>query len=484
MTFRPTLFGSFFLGGFECSTHRRRDGRRLDLIAGTGHDRLAAQDYRQLAEHGISAARDGVRWHLVEASPGHYDWSAVLPLLRTAEATGTRVVWDLCHYGWPDHVDIWSPGFVDRFAAYAAAFARLHLEETGRPPLVCPVNEIAYFAWAGGEHALMNLRATGRPYAPIRLVGAAAAASPAAARAAAPGTRVFAVDPVINVVPRPHVVPAPARTYTEAQYSPFDMLTGRLDPELGGGPQAIDAVGVNFYWNNQWLHPDAPRPAGAGPDWRPSRDALSVYDPRFRPFRDMLAEVHARYRRPVFVAETSIEGPPRAEWLRYVCEEVRAAILMGVPVEGICLYPVLSHPGWDDDRYCPNGLFELEARQGQRVVHAPLAAELRWQRALFGALFDGRRQPLAGEPERAQSLRLVPSREPGPAGGQRRPGEASNAMPAAAPQAPLPPDDARPGRADRAALRRSGWEPGHKAHAHFRTTGPVLGVDEGEPPST
>jgi hypothetical protein len=28
VTFRPTLFGSFFLGGFECSTHRRRDGRR------------------------------------------------------------------------------------------------------------------------------------------------------------------------------------------------------------------------------------------------------------------------------------------------------------------------------------------------------------------------------------------------------------------------------------------------------------------------
>jgi hypothetical protein len=130
----------------------------------------------------------------------------------------------------------------------------------------------------------------------------------------------------------------------------------------------------------------------------------------------MLAEVHARYRRPVFVAETSIEGPPRAEWLRYVCEEVRAAILMGVPVEGICLYPVLSHPGWDDDRYCPNGLFELEARQGQRVVHAPLAAELHRQQALFSALFDGRHLP--AEPGRAQSLRLVPSREPGPASGQ------------------------------------------------------------------
>ncbi len=409
MTFQPTLFGSFFLGGFECSTHRRADGRRLDLIAGTGHDRLAAEDYRQLAEHGIRTVRDGVRWHLVEASPGRRDWSAVLPLLRAAEEAKTEVVWDLCHYGWPDHVDVWSADFVVRFAAYAVAFARLHLEETGRPPLVCPVNEIAYFAWAGGDHALMNPCATGRGDELKRQLVRAALAGTAAMRAAVPGTRVVAIDPVINVVARLQADAAYARAKTEAQYAPFDMLTGRLDPELGGDPRAVDAVGVNFYWNNQWLAPDAPRPADAGPDWRPSPDPLSPYDPRFRPFRDMLAEVHARYRRPVFVAETSIEGAPRAAWLRYVCEEVRAAIGMGVPVEGICLYPVLSHLGWDDDRYCPNGLFELETRQGRRVIHAPLAAELRRQQALFSALFEDGHHRLV-ELERAQSLRVASSR--------------------------------------------------------------------------
>ena len=387
VTFRPTLFGSFFLGGFECSTHRRADGRRLDLIAGTGHDRLAAEDYRQLAEHGIRTVRDGVRWHLVEAAPGHRGWSAVLPLLRAAEAAGARVIWDLCHYGWPDHLDVWSADFVARFADYAAAFARLHLEETGRPPLLCPVNEIAYFAWAGGDHALMNPCATGRADELKRQLVRAALAGTAAARAAVPGTTVFAAEPAINVVPRPHADPLPARTYTASQYDPFDMLTGRRDPELGGAPQALDVVGVNFYWNNQWVYPDAARPPDAGPDWRPSRDALSAYDPRWRPFREMLAEVHARYRRPVFVAETSIEGAPRAAWLRYVCEEVRAAIRMGVPVEGICLYPVLSHPGWDDDRYCDNGLFEMASQEGRRLVHAPLADELRRQQHLMATLF-------------------------------------------------------------------------------------------------
>src|SRR3954469_15001760 len=133
----PTLFRSFFLGGFECSSHRRRDGRRLDLIAATRHDLLALEDYQQLSEHGIRTARDGVRWHQVEAVAGCYNWSSLLPMLRAAEAARMQVMWDLCHYGWPDHLDVFSAAFVEHFARYATAFARVHLDEIGRPPLVC-----------------------------------------------------------------------------------------------------------------------------------------------------------------------------------------------------------------------------------------------------------------------------------------------------------------------------------------------------------
>src|SRR5687767_5002668 len=74
------LFQSFFIGGFECATHRGRDGRRLDLTKGTHHDLNAAADYTMLAEHGIRTVRDGLRWHLIETTPGYYDWSSFLPM--------------------------------------------------------------------------------------------------------------------------------------------------------------------------------------------------------------------------------------------------------------------------------------------------------------------------------------------------------------------------------------------------------------------
>ena len=407
-TFRPGVFRSFFLGGFECSTHRRADGRRLDLIASTRHDQLATSDYRQLTENGITAARDGVRWHLVEKGPpGWYDWSPVLPLLRAAEAAGVQVTWDLCHYGWPDGLDVFSPGFVDRLADYAAAFARLHLEETGRPPLICPVNEISFLAWAGGDMAKMNPAARGRGLELKRQLVRAAAAAARAVRQAAPGARILAIEPIIHVVPKRSEDAAFAEVwYNGAQFQAWDMLAGRTEPELGGGPEAFDIAGVNYYWNNQWACTGEWLPEGR---WLCEGEPLSPFDPRTRPLHALLAAVHARYNRPLFLAETSIEGDLRAPWLRYIGGEVREALRRGVPVRGICLYPILGHPGWDDDRYCANGLFEMEPHQdGRRPVHAPLAAELRWQQSLFAQHFgehtSDARDPRPSGPQRPPNL--------------------------------------------------------------------------------
>jgi hypothetical protein len=367
---RPSLFASFLQGGFECSTHRRADGRRLDVIAAVGHDRHAEADYRQLAGFGMRTLRDGFRWHLVEPSPGVWDWSSARPMVRAARRAGVQVVWDLLHYGWPDDVDVWRPAFVDRFARFARAAARMMREETDAVPFYAPVNEISFLAWAGGDAGHLNPFARGRGFElKVQLARAALAAMDEIA-AVDRRARFVHCDPAINVVADP------ARPWDRdraeghrlAQYQGWDMLCGRLWPQLGGTPERLDILGVNYYVNNQWIL-DGP--------------ALRRGEPGHVPFRRILAEVHGRYGRPLYVSETGIEGDARAGWLTHIAEEVQAAMAAGVPIEGLCLYPIVDHPGWDDDRACENGLLGTGGADGTRAVHAPLAAALGRAAAAF-----------------------------------------------------------------------------------------------------
>ena len=157
------LFKSFFLGGFECSTHRLRTGKRLDVVRSTRHDELAGRDYRLLQQYGIRTARDGFRWHLIEQSPGRYDFSSVTGMLRASRDTGMQVIWDLWHYGWPDDIDIFSASFIDRFTAFARE-AAARISEYDDAPMVSPVNEIRFSrgrpARAGSSTRLPSTAAT------------------------------------------------------------------------------------------------------------------------------------------------------------------------------------------------------------------------------------------------------------------------------------------------------------------------------------
>ncbi|MCC2690858.1 MAG: glycosyltransferase, partial [Rhizobiaceae bacterium] len=226
----PSLLTSFVQGGFECSTHERRDGKRLDLLEATGHDRRAAADYAQLAALGIETVRDGLRWHLIERRPGHFDWSSFLPMLRAAKERGTEVLWDLMHYGWPGDVDIWSPAFVDRFARFAAAAAKTVRGETDRIPFYCPVNEISFHSWGGGEGACLNPYTRGRGFElKVQLARAAIAAMHEILNVD-PRARFVHCEPAINIAAEP--TRPDQRREAEgarlAQFQAFDMIAGHL----------------------------------------------------------------------------------------------------------------------------------------------------------------------------------------------------------------------------------------------------------------
>ena len=78
----------------------------------------------------------------------------------------------------------------------------------------------------------------------------------------------------------------------------------------------------------------------------------------------------------MFIAETGTESDARAGWLRYVGSEVGEALKLGIPVEGICLYPIVDFPGWGDERHCQTGLWGIADAHGRREIHRPLADEL------------------------------------------------------------------------------------------------------------
>jgi beta-glucosidase/6-phospho-beta-glucosidase/beta-galactosidase len=374
----PRLFQSFIQGGFECSTHRLPTGKRLDLIGSTRHDELAASDYRLLQQHGLRTARDAVRWHLIEPVPGRFDFSSATGMFQAARDTGMQVIWDLWHYGWPDGLDIFSAAFVDRFTRFARETIG-RLSEYDPAPLVCPVNEISFFSWAGGEGGIFNPFASHRGDDMKRNLVRASVAAVDAMRALNPAIRIVQIDPIINVLPAgpSEADIRNAEAYRLSQFHAWDMLLGRVEPELGGREDCIDVIGVNYYIHNQFIW--------QGPMIVPS-------DPRYRHVAVMLQEVYERYRRPLFVAETGIEDETRPAWLRYMSKEVLTALEAGVPVEGICLYPILNHPGWDDDRHCHNGMFDYADAEGRRAVYQPLADEVARQTANFEAFARDKRR--------------------------------------------------------------------------------------------
>jgi hypothetical protein len=388
------LFRSFFAGGYECSTFRRRSGIRVDFIAATEHDKFALLDYSRLQQEGIRVAREGVRWHLVESRPGRYDFSSVLPIVHAARKTGTQVLWDLCHFGWPDHLDLFKPEFVSSLARFGAAFAQWLSRETDEPAFFVPVNEISYFAWASGDEGSMDPFVTGRGFELKAHLVRASIATMDAIWVVLPRARFVHVDPIIHVVPSPNhpEEAAAAEAYRLSQFQAWDMLAGRLWPELGGQERYLDIIGVNFYRHNQWVYNLS--------NFRRIRKftPLRRNNPSYRPFREMLSEAYERYHRPMYLAETGAENRARAGWFRYVCQEVRASIRNRVPVHGICLYPILNHPGWVDDRHCHNALWDYPDERGNREIYSPLADELRRWRGIFDA------PNAAGDAEESQHM--------------------------------------------------------------------------------
>jgi beta-glucosidase/6-phospho-beta-glucosidase/beta-galactosidase len=293
-------------------------------------------------------------------------------MLRAAQQLRVQIIWDVFHYGWPDDwLDLFQPRFVDALAKFAREFARLWKNETDDTLFACPTNEISFFAWAAGESAVLNPFCTRRGDELKEQLVRANIAVCEALWDVDSRTRIAQIDPMINVLPldpKNKKQVNEAEAYRTSQFQAWDMISGTLQPQLGGAPKYLDLIGANYYVHNQWI-------LGQG--------FIDQDNPRYKPLRNIIKEIYDRYQRPFFIAETGIEDDLRPKWFRYVCGEALAAAKEGVQLEGICLYPIVNHPGWLDDRHCYNGLWDYADDNGGREIYQPLADELQRQREIF-----------------------------------------------------------------------------------------------------
>ncbi len=377
----PTVsspFRSFFSAGYECADHVNARGYRVDLLETSGHRARVQGDYSDLRPFGIRTVREGICWSRVERREGHYDWSGPEAILRAAQATGTQVLWDICHFGFPDDCSPLHPRFAQRFAALCGAFVRWYRDRVPEGPLVItPINEVSFLSWLCGEVG------GAAPYA-VRMgwdvkyhFVRAFIAGIEEAREADPGIRILTTEPLVNLVPREDATRAEVKAAAKAheeQFQSVDMLCGRLCPELGGRPEYLDILGFNYYYNNQWIL------GGSFLPW-----ANEDGDLRWRPLQSLLAEAYNRYRRPIALSETSHPGPDRPHWMRFIADECAAALRAGIPLQNICLYPVVDRPDWDNlhhwhhaglwDAHPPGTLQAFEGVPG-RILYEPYATAL------------------------------------------------------------------------------------------------------------
>jgi len=375
-------FDSWFMAGFECSSHRRRDGVRLDLIKATGHDKHALRDYRLCRRFGFETVRDGLRWHLIGKTPGKFDWSSWLPMLEAAEEAGIQVIWDLFHYGSPDCVDQAADDFPERFTEFAVAAVELQQSVSNRPPVLCPLNEINFLSWAVDDGYFPKVGPDQRGWMKRQLVRTAIRAASAIKQRWPRATIVWA-EPLIHIAPhdqRRQTIRG-AQQNLKGMYEAYDWIMGLAEPELGGDPSFVDVIGLNYYPHNQWY-------------WKGPTIPMGHHE--YRPLADMLIEMADRYAKPVFLSETGAEGTPKSSWLHYVCNEVRDAIARGADIRGICWYPITAYPGWDNSRHAETGLFSPVVADGTRHIDQRLLAEFDAQREQFAGVREEKRRAAGG----------------------------------------------------------------------------------------
>ena len=354
-------FKTFFMGGFECADHINRSGTRINLLKETQHDIRIEEDYKLLTDLNIFVAREGICWSDVETSPYVYDFTEVLKRMDVAEKYSIQQIWDLIHFGYPDDIYPTHPLFVERFASLCKAFATFYREHSQQILYVVPINEISFLSWHSGDVRGTVPFAVNSGWDIKYHLGKAAIKGIEILKATDPLCRIILVEPLVEIHADESTESEHLYELNQHQFQAMDIISGRICPELNGREEYLDILGFNYYWNCQW------KVGGESLDWPDSANLRM-------PLRAMLNKAYFRYQKPIFLSETGHIGSGRVEWMEDIVNECQAILEAGVPFYGICIYPVIDRPNWDNlAEYHDCGIFDVD-EQLNRIPESELIA--------------------------------------------------------------------------------------------------------------
>jgi beta-glucosidase/6-phospho-beta-glucosidase/beta-galactosidase len=368
--FNRSPFQSFWMAGYECSDKLNAFGNRVDFLNITKHIDLIYEDYALLKSFNISTVREGIRWSFIEKEPYQYDFSVVAEMIKAARHFGIQQVWDLCHFGFPNDLTPLHPMFGRRFAALCIAFLEFYRSiNPSETLIVIPINEVSFISWLGGEACGTAPYCNGFGWQVKYKLMKAYVEGVAALKNADDNVLILTSEPVVNMVPPENASAEQiqnAALQHQYQFQAADILCGNICPELNGNPDYLDIIGLNYYYNNQWI-------AGTT-NFLVWKDEPK--DMRWRPLSSLVNEVYERYRKPIIIAETSHPKEDRPLWIKDITEQFINILNADIPLLGVCIYPIIDRPDWDNlVTWHKAGLWDVENINGvlKRVLYKPFA---------------------------------------------------------------------------------------------------------------
>ena len=366
----------------EYAIHRRFDEYEL-----MGHYRHWRDDVDRVAQLGVKTLRYGIPWYRVNPAPGVFDWSWTDEVLEyMVESKGLTPIIDLMHYGTPLWLDghFAAASYPGRVAEYAAAFAERYKTLIRH---YTPLNEPAVTAAFCGRDGRWPPYLKGNDgFVKILMALTRGMAQTAEAlRAVRPDTVLVHVEDVGTEFATADDLAGMAAASQAHRLLPLDLACGLVTPEhplrgwllehgatefelheLVARSPRWDVLGVNFYpWSNRQFSRRRNGSVMVGRDPAHAGAALAA----------LLRMVHARYRLPLMVTETSSTGDhaERALWMAETLSAVRQVRAEAIPVLGYTWFPMFTMIEWKyrwsrkglHDHLLHLGLWDVTPRDGR-----------------------------------------------------------------------------------------------------------------------